>query len=135
MGWMILVLITKGNTNTRSIGPLVSLWKVVKTIINTRLRKNVRLHNVLQGFRAGKETRKAILELKLVQELDSVDQGPPFLIFLYLRKAYETVDCGQLQKTLERYGADPHMFRLVVVFWDQQEVVTRQNGYHGLHFR
>ena len=27
------------------------------------------------------------------------------------------------------------MCRLLAVFWDQQEVVTRLNGYHGLHFK
>ena len=37
--------------------------------------------------------------------------------------------------TLEVSGAPPHMFRLLTVFWDQQEVVTFQNRYHIPHFR
>ena len=27
------------------------------------------------------------------------------------------------------------MCRLLAVFWDQQEVITRQNRYHGPHFK
>ena len=34
----------------------------------------------------------AIMDLKLVQELASIDQDPLFLVFLDLRKAYDIVD-------------------------------------------
>ena len=44
-----------------------------------------------------------ILELKLVQELASVDQDPLFLEFIDLQKAYSTVYHGSLLKTLEGY--------------------------------
>ena len=37
--------------------------------------------------------------------------------------------------TLEGYYAAPHMFRLLEVFWDQNEVVTSQKGYHGPHLK
>ena len=36
--------------------------------------------------------RTAIMELNLEQELASVDQDPLFLVFLDLRKAYESLD-------------------------------------------
>ena len=36
---------------------------------------------------------------------------------------------------LEGYGAIPCMFRIMSVFWDHQEFVTRQNGYHSPHFK
>ena len=37
--------------------------------------------------------------------------------------------------TFEEYGSDPYMCKLLAVFWDQQEFVTHQNGYNGLHFK
>ena len=34
---MVLILIPKGTTDTRGIGLLETLWKVVEVLINTRL--------------------------------------------------------------------------------------------------
>ena len=82
--WTILVLTPKGNTDTRGIGLLESLWKVVEVIIDTFLRASVRLHNVLHGLSEGRGTGTTTLELKLAKELVSVDQDPPFLVFLDL---------------------------------------------------
>ena len=76
-----------------------------------------------------------ILEMKLVQDLASVDQDHLFLVFLYLCKACNTVDRGRLLTTLELYSNIPHIFRLLIMLWYQQEVFTLQNGYHGPHFR
>ena len=104
-------------------------------ITNTRLRASVRLHEVLHGFHAGRWMGTAILELKLAQELASVDQDPLFLVFLDLKRSYDTVDCGRLLTTLEGYGAVPCMCRLLAVFWYQHEVVNRQNGCHSPHFK
>ena len=75
------------------------------------------------------------MDIKLAQELTSVDQDPIFLVFLDLQKAYGTLDRGSILKTLEGYGAGLHICKLLAVFWDQQEVVTRQNRYHGPHFK
>ena len=47
------------------------------------------------------------MELKLAQELVSVDQDPLLLVFLDLRKFYYNIDQGRLIKTLEGYGAGP----------------------------
>ena len=59
---------------------------------------------------------EAILELKLAQELARIDEDPLLLMFLYLRKAYETLDQGQILKTLEVYGSGPHMSRVLEEF-------------------
>ena len=61
LGWMILVLITKGTTNTRDIGLLETLWKVVEALIETRLCASLQMHDVLHGFRAGRGTETAIM--------------------------------------------------------------------------
>ena len=37
LGWEILVLIPKGTTDTRGIGLLETLWKVMEALIDTRL--------------------------------------------------------------------------------------------------
>ena len=76
------------------------MWKVVDVIIGIRLSSSFRLHDILHGFRAGRGMGAEILELKLAQELSSIDHDPLFLVLLDLRKAYDTVDCGYLLTTL-----------------------------------
>ena len=41
LGWTILLLTPNGNTDTRVIGLLESLWKMVEAIINTHLRAGI----------------------------------------------------------------------------------------------
>ena len=77
----------------------------------------------------------AIMELNMVQELVSIDQDPLFLVFLELWKSYDTLADGRLLQTLDGYGDSPNMRALLEEFWENQEVVTSQNGYHGPKFR
>ena len=74
------------------------------------------------------------MELKLTQELSSIDQDPLFLVFLDLWNAYNNVDRERLIITLEGYGSGPHMCSLLETFWECQQVVLRQNGFHGPAF-
>ena len=85
--WTILVLIPKGNIDTRGIGLLDRLWKVVEDVIDTRLWASIQFHNVLHGLHTERFTEKATMYLKISQYLISVNQDPLFLVFLYLRKA------------------------------------------------
>ena len=74
MGCTVLVLMTKVTTDTLGIGLLETLWKVVEALIDTRLRASLNMHDTLHGFRDGRGTGTAIMELKLSQELVSIDQ-------------------------------------------------------------
>ena len=51
----------------------------------------------------------ATMELKISQELASVNQYPLFLVFLDLRKAYNTADCSRVIRTLDGYGLGPQI--------------------------
>ena len=134
LGWTILVLIIKGTLDTRVIVILETLWKVVETLIDTRLRASLQFHDVIHGFRAVRGTATAIMELKIAQELAILDHDPLFLVFLDLLKAYDTVDRDRLLQTLEVYGVGPRMCGILENFWAHHQVVPRQNGYHGPAF-
>ena len=110
LGWTLLVLITKGTTDTQGIGMLEILWKVVEALIYTRIIASLNMQDVSHRFRDGRGTRAAIMELKLAQELAIIDQSPLFLVFLDLRKAYDTVEQEQINITLEGYGAGPSLY-------------------------
>ena len=83
---MITVLTPKRITETRGISFLETLWKVVEAIINTSLKVCITFHDVLHVLLKGRGPVTAILELKLNQELTSINQDPILLMFLDLSK-------------------------------------------------
>ena len=104
MGWKIVILVPKGNADTRGMGLLGIFWKVMEGIIDTRINKAVAFHYFLRVFRTGMGAGKAIMGLNLVQDLASIYQDPPFLVFMDLIKAYDNLDRVRLLNTLEGYG-------------------------------
>ena len=119
LGWTFLVLIPKGNTDTRGIGLLEVVWEVVEAVIDTRVKTVVQFHNFLHGFCAGRGAETAIIELKLAQGLASVYQDPLFLLRVDKRKAYDNLDHGQILQTLAGYRAGPKLWGLLVGFWSR----------------
>ena len=103
-------------------------------LIDTCLFAILQMHNVLHRFRARRGTGTAIMELKLAQDLVSIYQDPLFLVFLDFRKASDTVDRDRLLVTLEGCGEGPQVCGLLETFWGYQQVVRRQNGFHGPAF-
>ena len=65
------------------------------------------------------------MELKLAQELASIDQSPLFLVFMDLRKAYDTMYRERLLIRLDGYGVGPHQCELLETFWDRQKGFPR----------
>ena len=94
-------------------------------VIDTRIKKAVTFHDVLHGFHIGRGMGTSIMELKLAQDLASVDQDPIFLVFLDLRKSYDNLYHGYLLQTLDGYGVGTNIQVILVEFWSRQEVVTR----------
>ena len=64
LGWNVMVLIPKGNADTRGISILYVVCKVVDAVIDTRIKTVVQLHNVLHRFCARMGTGTTIMELK-----------------------------------------------------------------------
>ena len=103
---------------------------MAEALIDTHLHASLQMHDFLHGFRDGRGTGTAIMEVKLAQELSRIYEGPLFLVLLDLRKAYDTVDQYRLIITLEGYGRGPQMCGLLETFWEYQQVVPRQNGFY-----
>ena len=129
-----MVLIPKENTDIQDIGLLEIKWKVVESVIDTRIKTVLKFHDVLHGIYTGRGSGTPILELKLAQELASVDQHPLFLVLLDLRKAYNRQDPGMMLQTLSGYRAVPKLRGSLTKFWLRREVFTRQNVFHGPPF-
>ena len=76
----------------------------------------------------------AIMELKLIQELASIYQPPLILVFLDLRKAYETLYREHLLVSMDGYGVVPCLCGLLETFWYFQQVVPIHNDFYGTSF-
>ena len=78
----MLLLTSKGNADAWGIGLLVVVWKVLEVVIDTRIKTEAQYHKVLCRFCAGKGTGTATMELKLTQELASMEQDPYYWCYL-----------------------------------------------------
>ena len=87
-----MVLITNSGGEYRGIGIVETIWKVCMSIINSRIRSYIVLHDVLHGFQQGRGTWTAIMEAKLEQQLTGIFHEPLFQVFIGVRKAYTSLD-------------------------------------------
>jgi hypothetical protein len=135
MTWSILVLIPKASGGNRGIGLLEIMWKVISSIINTRLQESIPFHETLHGFRKGHGTGAASLDAKLQMQLSHIRSVPLYQLFLDLSKAYDTLDQTRTLQLLQGYGIGERILHLLTNFWTGLKVVARQQGYHGEPFR
>jgi hypothetical protein len=110
-------------------------WKVVPTIIDARLKVEIHFHDSLHGFIAERGMVTSMIEVKLLMH-NACDQSKAlYPSFIYLAKAYITLDQGRTLEVLKGYGTGPRVLRLLDNFWDNKAVVARQSGYHSKAFK
>ena len=76
LGKTILFLIPKGNTDTKGVGLLKTLWKVLEAIIDTRLTYLIHFYDVLLRFRSGRGIGTATMDLKIAQYFPASSKTP-----------------------------------------------------------
>ena len=132
----ILVLIPKSTPGEyRGIALLDIIYKLVSSIINQRISSKIEFDDAIHGFREGRGTGTAILEAKLLAQLRCRSDEPLFMVFLDLKKAYDTLNRTQAMRILEAYGVGPNIRRLIQAIWDGDTMIPRQAGYYGRAFR
>ena len=132
----ILVLIPKANNmEFRGIGLLEVIWKLISSIIDSRLRKGIDFQPEIHGFRQGYGTGTAILSNKLYIQQACVSGESLKQIYLDLSKAYDTLNREKTLAILKSYGVGERTTRLLESFWQHHHVIPRASGYHGRCFR
>ena len=132
----IMVLIPKDKPGEyRGIALLEIIAKLISSIINRRISSKVIFDDALHGFRAHRGTATGILEAKLQSQLSCRQSVPYYIIFLDLKKAYDTLDRGQVIRVLQRYGVGANLIRLIQASWAGDTMISRQAGYYDRPFK
>jgi hypothetical protein len=135
MCWSTLALLPKPDGGgVRGIGLLEVAWKLTEAIIDSRVKRKGKLHDCIHGFTSMRGCGTATVEAKLQQELASILKVPLYMIFLDLKKAYDTLDRPRALQILKEYGIGPRLLKVLKSFWNQQRIVARQAGYYGAAF-
>ena len=131
----ILVLIPKDKPGEfRGIALLEIIYKLISAIINRRIGSKIKFDDAVHGFRKKRGTGTAIMEAKLLAQMRCRLDEPLFLIFLDLKKAYDTLNRPQAMRILEKYGVGPKIRRIIQCIWDGDTMVPIQAGYYGNAF-
>jgi hypothetical protein len=130
----ILVMIPKEEQGQfRGIALLDVLYKVVSSIIDTRLRA-IEFHDALHGSVSGRGTGTAIMEAKLLCQLRCRMDEPIYVVYIDLKKAFYSLDRERALRILEAYGVGPNIRRIISTVWAGDTMVPRQAGYFGTPF-
>jgi hypothetical protein len=60
---------------------------------------------------------------------------PLYMVFMDLKKAYDTLDRTQVLRILKEYGVGEKLLRIISTIWANDTMVPRQSGYFGRAFR
>ena len=126
-----MILLPKGKGGHKFDGMVKVVWKKITTIINTRLRTTISLHDALHIFRQVRGAVTATLEAKRVKQLTVIFHEPLLQVFLDVKKAYESLERMQCMEILWGYGLSDNLKRILKRFWEGHAVVPRARGCYG----
>ena len=76
---------------------------MITVITSKGIRMAISLHDVLHGFRQGREMGIATLEDKMMQHMKEICHEPLFQVLLDVKKAYYSLDLMCCKKILRGY--------------------------------
>ncbi len=131
----ILVLIPKSEPGkVRGISLLETIWKLITTIIHTRLGNDITFHPDMHGFLPKQGCSTACMEAKLQMQIMHRIGKPLYQIFIDVSKAYDGLDRERTLLILRDYGVGENMIRILNNFWDSHTIIPRQRGFFGTPF-
>ncbi len=131
----ILVLIPKSEPGkVRGIGLLETIWKLITTILHTRLSNGITFHPDMHGFLPKRGCSTACMEAKLQMQLMHRIGKPLYQIFIDVSKAYDGLDRERTILILRDYGVGDNTLRILNNFWDAHTIIPKQRGFFGTPF-
>jgi Reverse transcriptase (RNA-dependent DNA polymerase) len=101
------------------------------------MNNSISYHDAIHGFRRERGTTTAISELKLCMRATTMDKkaNPRFIIFLDLKKAYDTLDRSRTLEILKSYGVGPNICHIIEQTWEMDQMIPKQAGCYGEKFK
>ena len=115
----------------QGIGPVEVVWKVCAAVVNCRLKRSVRLHDALHGFRSWRGTGTVTLEENLSQQLEETTHNTLFQVFLDVRKAYDSLERVRCMEILRGCGMGQNMDLLISEHWYNPKFVPKARRFLG----
>src|SRR5437899_221963 len=130
--WMVNVYKGKGNalecSSYRGIKLLEPVLKVLERVIEARLRKTVKVDEMLFEFCPGKGTTDAIFIVRQVQEKFLGKQKELWMAFVDLEKAFDRVPHEVLWWALRHVGVEEWMVNVIKSMYDGVTTAVKRNG-------
>ena len=86
-----MVLLPKGGGDYHGLGIEELVWKALTVILNCRFATSITYYDSLHGFRSGRGTGTASLEVKLLQKVMSTREEVLYMVLMDLHKVYKTL--------------------------------------------
>jgi Reverse transcriptase (RNA-dependent DNA polymerase) len=132
----IMVLIQKPKQQGYcGITLLETFYKLLFMIIHIWLNLTIQLHDSIHGLRTQWGTRTAIMHVKLMMKQVQQDSNPMYMVFLDLKKAYNTINCNQMLELLQQYGVRPNMLHIIKNIWAHDTIILKQHQFFGKAFK
>ena len=117
--------------NCRGISLVAHADKVLLKVVATRLSAYCEARNLLAeeqcGFRPHRSTTDIMFAVRRLQELGRKARVPPFLCFIDVQKAYNSVDRTLRCQVLARFGTPPQMIEVIHQFCDEMKACVRSD--------
>ena len=97
-------------------------------ILDRRFNVYITYYDSLHGLWARRGTGSRTLEVKMIQQVTSMREAVLYAIFLYLHKAYDTLDSSRCLDILDVYVVGPRSFRLLCRYREELQMVARPEG-------
>jgi hypothetical protein len=97
------------------------------------MQVGITFDDAVHGFRPGRGTGTAILEAKLLVQLQMRSDEPLDMVFMDLKKAYDMLDRTQAMRILKEYGVGERLLRIISTIWANDTMVPRQVGISDEH--
>ena len=109
-----------GNCRGLSLG--AHAGKVLLKVMANRLGRFCEESGIIFGEQCGfwteRSTANMVFVLRRLQELGRNRNSPIYIFFVYLAKAYDSVDRVLLWEVLARFGVLPRMIKVIRMFYD-----------------